>query len=61
MDRPGDEVLVETADVFNVELAERAGPLVASEVKLLACEAIFEQVGDEARVKVLETLIVQIV
>ena len=60
VDRARDEVLVETPDVFHIKLAESAGPLVASKVELLAFQAILEKVGDEARIQVLETLVIQI-
>jgi len=42
VDRAGDEVLVEPADVFHVELTEGAGPLIASKVELLALQAVLE-------------------
>jgi len=60
VDRSSYEVLVEAVDVFDIELAESACPLVASQVKLLAVHSILEDIHNKTGFHILETLVVHV-
>ena len=58
---PAIKVMVEATDVVNFELTECAGPLVAPEIERLTLYSFIEQVGHQARIQVLEPLVIQVV